>query len=154
MFVARIFVARIFLKNRSEVKQEGLFTRSKPAQDVITEERKIPTQRSLRITSSRITITPQAVDRPMRLIPITPNEDRNEPRPTHVAPRTLHPLTRSVTYTSHKIKVDTPDDEDQSSEAVLLPSTTALTVKKPVRLVKHYFFLEDIIDICIKFTCR
>ena len=120
------------MKNRSEVKQEGWFTRSKPAQDVITEERKIPTPRSTRITASTITITTRAVHRPMRLIPTTPTE-RNEPQPTHVVPRTIHPIARSVTYTSQEIKVYTPDDEDQSSQEVLPPLTTALTVKKPVR---------------------
>ena len=120
------------MKNRSEVKQEGWFTRSKPAQDVITEERKIPTPRSTRITASRITITTRAVHRPTQLIPTTPTE-RNEPQPTHVVPRTICPTARSVTYTSREIKVYTPDDEDQSSQEVLPPLTTALTVKKPVR---------------------
>ena len=69
----------------------------------------------------------------MRLIPTYPTEDRNEPQPTHLAPRTIRPTARSVTYTSHDIKVYTSDDEDRSSQAMLPPLTTALAVKKPVR---------------------
>ena len=99
---------------------------------LILRKKKIPTPRSTRITASRITITTRAVHRPMRLIPTTPTE-RNEPQPTHVVPRTIHPTARTVTYTSRGIKVYTPDDEDQSSQEVLPPLTTALTVKKPVR---------------------
>ena len=68
----------------------------------------------------------------MRLIPTTPTE-RNELQPTHVAPRTIRPTARSVTYTSREINIYTPDDEDQSSQEVLPPSTTAVAVKKPVR---------------------
>ena len=61
ILLQEFLLQEFFLKNRIEVKQEGWFTRSKPAQDVITEERKIPTPRSTRITASRITITTRAV---------------------------------------------------------------------------------------------
>ena len=54
-------------------------------------------------------------------------------QPTHIAPRTIRPTARSVTYTSREINVYTPDDEDQSSQEVSPPSTTAVAVKKPVR---------------------
>ena len=151
VLLQEFLLQEIFLKNRSEVKQEGWFTRSKPAQDVITEERKIPTPRSTRITASRITITTRAVHQPMRLIPTTPTE-RNEPQPTHVVPRTIRPTARSVTYTSREIKVFTPDDEDQSSQEVLPPSTTALTLSAPVEIIvslyhqptQPFFQLNDI----------
>ena len=76
---------------------------------------------------------PWAVHCQMQLTPTPPTEDKNEPQPTHLAPRTIHPIARSVTYTSHDIKVYTSDDEDQSSQAMLPPLTTALAVQKPVR---------------------
>ena len=73
-------------------------------------------------------MTPRAVHRPTRLSPSSPP---TVPQPTHVAPR---PTPQSVTYTTHQVKVYTKKDpEDQTSQMMLPPTTTALAVKKPVR---------------------
>ena len=118
------------LFNRSEIKQSGWFTSSQPVEDEITKERKNPIHRSTRITSSRITVTPRAVHHPTQLTPPPPTV----PQSTQLIPRRLLPTTQSVSYTSHQMKVYTRnEDEDQTSQAMLPPTTTALVVKKPVR---------------------
>ena len=72
-------------------------------------------------------MTPRTVHHPTRLTPPPPTV----PPPTHVAPR---PTPQSATYTTHQVKVYTKKDpEDQTSQMMLPPTTTALAVKKPVR---------------------
>ena len=115
---------------RSEVKQSGWLTSSQPLEDQITEERKKPIHRTTRITSTRFTATPRTRHQPAKLTPIPVTV----PQPTQLTPRRLLPTTRNVSYTSHQIKVYTRnEDQDQMSQAMLPPTTTALVVKKPVR---------------------
>ena len=123
---------KFFLFNvcRSEVKQSGWFTSSQPLEDEITEERKKPIPRTTRITSTRFTATPRTRHQPAKLTPIPVTV----PQPTQLTPRRLLPTTQSVSYTSHQMKVYTRnEDQDQTSQAMLPPTTTALVVKKAVR---------------------
>lgn len=113
---------------RSEVKQSGWFSTSEPIEHYITEERKRPIYRSTRVTSTRFTATPRTRHQPAKLTPLPVTV----PQPTGLTPRSLVPTARSVT--SNQIKVYTRhQDEDQSSQAMLPPTTTAMVVKKPVR---------------------
>ena len=71
----------------------------------------------------------------------------------HLAPRTVNPTSRTVTYTSLEIKLYTKsDDQLETSQMMLPPTTTDLVVKKPVRYISNFF--TTIIDICINFTSR
>ena len=93
-------------------------------------KRKKPIHRTTRITSTRFTATPRTRHQPTKLTPIPVTV----PQPTQLTPRRLLPTTQSVSYTSHQMKVYTRnEDEDQTFQVMLPPTTTALVVKKPVR---------------------
>ena len=117
------------------MKQSGWFTSSKTVQDEMTEERKaaIPTQ-----SSRQITVTPRIVHCPTRLTPPPPSQPPKIPQPTYLAPRTVNPKPRTVSYTSQEIKLYTKNDEQQTSQMMLPPTTTALVVKKPVRYISNF----------------